>query len=106
MSTAEWVPRACTLPTAERPLRVAEFDGLFASSVRRVSRAGPDRLVLELEPTGSVAGRAADLAMRETECCSFFTFVLTAAGGALRLDISVPAGHVSVLDALALRVQP
>lgn len=104
MSTAEWVPQACTLPTAERPLRAAEFDELFAASVLGSSRPDPDRLVLSLEPTGEVAGRVADLAMRETGCCSFFTFVLTAAGGALRLDISVPAGQVAVLDALAVRV--
>ncbi|NMO51778.1 hypothetical protein HH310_11305 [Actinoplanes sp. TBRC 11911] len=26
------VPDACTLPTAERPLRLAEFDSLFAST--------------------------------------------------------------------------
>ena len=25
-----WVPQACTLPTVQQPLRVAEFDGLFA----------------------------------------------------------------------------
>jgi hypothetical protein len=31
-----WVPDACTLPTEEVPLRVAEFDALFASTLRRV----------------------------------------------------------------------
>ncbi|MEV4838269.1 hypothetical protein AB0K05_27425 [Nonomuraea sp. NPDC049486] len=36
-----WVPSACTLPTAEQPLRVAEFDALFADAVRAVAR--PDR---------------------------------------------------------------
>lgn len=25
-----WVPQSCTLPTAERPLRIAEFDTPFA----------------------------------------------------------------------------
>jgi hypothetical protein len=30
------VPDACTLPTAEQPLRLAEFDELFATAVRRV----------------------------------------------------------------------
>lgn len=25
-----WAPPACTLPAAERPLRLAEFDALFA----------------------------------------------------------------------------
>ena len=26
-----WVPEACTLPTVEQPVRVAEFDELFAT---------------------------------------------------------------------------
>lgn len=30
------VPAACTLPTAERPLRLAEFEELFATAVRGV----------------------------------------------------------------------
>ena len=33
-----WVPEACTLPTVEQPLRVAEFDELFATAVRPVER--------------------------------------------------------------------
>jgi hypothetical protein len=93
----------CTLPTAERPLRAAEFDEVFARSVRGVDRADPLRLVLELEPTAAVAARVADLVVRETECCSFFTFTLTATGGALRLDIEVVPAQVEVLDALAAR---
>ncbi|MEV6153769.1 hypothetical protein AB0L53_25835 [Nonomuraea sp. NPDC052129] len=35
----QWVPSECTLPTAEQPLRVAEFDALFAEVVRAVSSA-------------------------------------------------------------------
>ena len=31
-----WVTDACTLPTVERPLRLAEFDDLFATAVRAV----------------------------------------------------------------------
>jgi hypothetical protein len=38
--------------------------------------------------------------MRETGCCSFFTFTLTAAGGHLTLDIIVPPEHDAVLAAL------
>ena len=43
----------------------------------------------------------AGLAAAETECCSFFTFALTATGGALSLDVTVPAAHTAILDALA-----
>lgn len=32
------IPDACTLPSAERPLRLAEFEDLFARHVRSVDR--------------------------------------------------------------------
>ena len=98
-----WVPHSCTLPTAEQPLRVAEFDDLFATAVTGAARPAPERLTLRLEPTPSVAAAAADLVVRETGCCSFFTFALTAAGGELTLDVTVDAAHVAVLDAIARR---
>ncbi|MEV4748897.1 hypothetical protein AB0K21_21170 [Streptosporangium sp. NPDC049248] len=53
----------------------------------------------------SVAAWAAQPALRETLCCSFFTFTLTATGGHLLLEISVPAQHGEVLNALAARVE-
>jgi hypothetical protein len=96
-----WVPPSCTLPTAEQPLRVAEFDDLLAAAVTGAERPAPERLTLRLEPTPEVAATAAGLAVRETGCCSFFTFTLTAAGGELTLDVTVPPAHVAVLDALA-----
>jgi hypothetical protein len=98
-----WAPQACTLPTVERPVRVAEFDGLFATAVRAVERSGRTRLVLDLEPRPDVAATAAGLVVRETECCSFFTFGLTATGGRLTLEIAVPDAQTAVLDALEAR---
>ncbi|MEV0272697.1 hypothetical protein AB0H43_28290 [Hamadaea sp. NPDC050747] len=109
-----WVPDACTLPTAEQPLRVAEFDALFAASLRHAERRTPTRLRLTLacstEPADaspaddSLADAVRDLAARETRCCSFFTFtVATPEPGVVRLDVEVPSGHVDVLDALEAR---
>jgi hypothetical protein len=98
-----WAPQACTLPTAERPLRVAEFDALFAEAVRSVERVEPGRVRLGLEATPHTAGRAAELVAAETGCCSFFTFTLTATGGQLWLEVTVPAAHIEVLDALSAR---
>ena len=98
-----WVPSACTLPTAEQPLRVAEFDALFADAVQAVVRPEPTRLRLELVFSAEHAARAAELAARENGCCSFFTFTLTVADGGLALEVAVPAEHVEVLDALAER---
>lgn len=102
-----WVPtsepQACTLPTVQRPLRIAEFDRLFATGVRSVVRVDPRRARLELVPEPAVAARAVDLVVRESMCCSFFSFALTVAGGQVSLEVAVPDGQVAVLDALAGR---
>ncbi|WP_084516702.1 hypothetical protein [Microtetraspora niveoalba] len=98
-----WAPAACTLPTAEQPLRVAEFDALFAEAVRAVRRPERGRLRLELVFSPDTAARAAELAARENGCCSFFTFTLTVADGALALEVAVPPQYIEVLDALAER---
>jgi hypothetical protein len=100
-----WVPQACTLPMAEQPLRVAAFERLLGEEVQGVERVAATRLHLDLRPEPQVAGRAAELAAAETKCCSFFTFTLTMAGGSVGLDVAVPPGYVSVLDALAERAR-
>jgi len=54
-------------------------------------------------PSG-LATRVRDLARRETECCSFFTFAVSeepaTAGERVMLDVRVPAAHADVLAAL------
>lgn len=99
-----WVPQACTLPTAERPLRVAEFDTLFSTALRDVHRPWPTELRLTLDGTAEVAATVADLVARETGCCSFFTFTLGRDGDdRLLLRVEVPSAHVGVLDGLHAR---
>jgi hypothetical protein len=98
---ADWAPDACTLPTSERPLRVAEFDDLFAFVVR-AERRGPQRLDLVLRRI--VEAPARDLARRESACCSFFTFEFVSTGDDLVMHIGVPPEHAAVLDALEARV--
>jgi hypothetical protein len=98
-----WAPDACTLPTAERPLRAADFAAVFAATVRGLDRVGATRLHLDLVASPQAAARTAELAAAETNCCSFFTFALTAAAGTLTLDITVPQQYAPVLDALADR---
>jgi hypothetical protein len=113
---ADWVAvDACTLPTADQPLRVAEFDGLFAMSLRAIER--PDdsvRARLVLAGGDDLADRVQRLADAETACCSFFTFTLAplptdktgdAEGTVLALDIEVPAARADVLAALILRAE-
>jgi hypothetical protein len=99
-----WVPRACTLPTAEQPLRLAEFDELFSAAVRGGERLAPLHLRVTLTGGQDLARSVRDLADRETQCCSFFSFSVTEPqAGVVQLDIGLPAGHVDVLDALAAR---
>lgn len=102
MNSPDWAPDACTLPTAEQPFRIAEFDDLFATAVRDVTRDGPITLRLTLDEAAEA--RARDLAARETECCSFFEFDFgPAAGGVLPVTVTVPPAHSGVLDAFAER---
>ncbi|MEV6104216.1 hypothetical protein AB0M28_05790 [Streptomyces sp. NPDC051940] len=105
MTELEWVPEACTLPSAERPLRVAEWDALFAERLRRVSRPEALRLRLSLEDGAGVMERVSDLAERESGCCSFFTFTVTTADDVIDLDIAVDPVHEPVLSALADRAR-
>ena len=99
------VPEACTLPTADQPLRLAEFDRLFASASAAVERRGPQTARIAFPPQPQIAAQAADLVVRETRCCSFFTFSLTATGGALHLDVTVPESQTPVLDSVVGRVE-
>lgn len=101
------VPDACTLPTAERPLRLAEFDELFAAAVRRVEPVSAGHVRMWLTGPAGLEQTVRDLAARETECCSFFSFTITPEeagdGQVLRLDVTVPAQYTDVLDSLAQR---
>lgn len=98
-----WVPESCTLPTPEIPLRVAEFDALFAGSLRATRRLEPTLLRMVLGDGDAVEATARDLAARETGCCSFFDFTVSRDGAATVLDVRVPAAHTVVLDGLAAR---
>jgi hypothetical protein len=104
MTTSEdpgWAPRACTLPSPERPLRLAEFDELLATALRGQQRPSATTLRWDLDPAAEAAAR--DLTGRESDCCSFFAFTFHPGDGVLRLDVDVPAAHADVLDALAER---
>lgn len=101
------IPDACTLPTAERPLRRAEFDALFATALRRVESVTPTEARLRLAGPAGLEATVRDLTARETECCSFFTFTVTretaGQGEAVTLGIEVPPAHADVLASLVGR---
>jgi hypothetical protein len=98
----DWAPEACTLPTPERPLRVAEFDALF-SHLLSMKRPEPTRLDLVVPRAAEATAR--DLSARESECCSFFTFEFEPAGDDVVMHIRVPPQQVTVLDAIEARVE-
>lgn len=101
--TAEdWVAGSCTLPTVEQPLRLAEFDDVFRSALRRSTRTSRTRLDLAISPNGEATSR--DLAAREASCCSFFRFTFEHVPDGLTMGIGVPDSHVEVLDALQARI--
>jgi hypothetical protein len=100
------IPDACTLPTAERPLRLAEFDALFATAVRSIESVGPTHVRLRLAGPAGLTARVRDLTAREAECCTFFTFTVTpepAEGEVLTVDVEVPARYADVLASLGRR---
>ncbi|MEG9227334.1 hypothetical protein [Aeromicrobium sp. Sec7.5] len=106
-----WVPDACTLPPAEQPLRVAEFDALFADALVEVRRcvARGTRATLLLEGPSDLASHVQRLVETESGCCSFFAFetVELAHPDPVRcfveLTVSVPLAHSSVFDGLVSR---
>lgn len=102
-----WVPRACTLPTADRPLRLAEFDDLFATAVRGVEALHPTHARLRLAGPAGLEARLRDLTARENECCCFIAFTITAQpaidGEAMVLDVEVPSAHADVLECFVQR---
>lgn len=106
-----WVaPDACTLPMAEQPLRVAEFDGLFADHLQGIEQLGPQEVRLSLVGPKGLATVVQDLADRETACCSFFEFSVSpgtseAGREVVRLEIRVPPARTDVLAALTARAE-
>ena len=101
------VPDACTLPTVDQPLRLAEFDSLFATALRTVQPDGPTRTRMLLSGPAGLEATVRDLTARESECCSFFTFTVTGkpvdGAEAVTLVIAVPDAYADVLESLTDR---
>ncbi|HEX5967043.1 MAG TPA: hypothetical protein VFY88_01095 [Intrasporangium sp.] len=97
------VAEACTLPTAERPTRSAEWGSLFRE-VLATESLGAQRGRLVFHEDAALETRVRDLASKETSCCSFFTFefgagVDAAGAGTMTLDVRVPPSQSAVLEA-------
>jgi hypothetical protein len=96
----------CTLPTPARPLRVAEFDELFAGQLAAPNWISRHEVEFTVAGADDLYDRVSDLVARETACCSFFDFSITRLtrrtghGPALTLRVGVPASRHDVLEAL------
>lgn len=101
------IPDACTLMTAERPVRLTEFDDLFANAVGAVELVNATWVRMHLAGPAGLESTVRDLTARETECCSYFTFTVSREPGvdgeALVLDVRVPVQYADVLTSLAER---
>lgn len=97
MST-QWVSLGCTLPAGDQPLRVAEFDDLFAAALCGVERLDPS-------PSTSVLGwkRRSGTSPPGGRVPLVLHLAVTVGDGGLRVAVGVPSAHVDVLDALAAR---
>jgi hypothetical protein len=97
---------ACTLPTPERPLRLAEFDDLFATTLQSIERDGGTHARLFLAADDALTDRVQRLAEAESSCCSFFSFsVSRPEGGLVALGVTVPPAYADVLDGLVARAK-
>jgi hypothetical protein len=94
---------SCTLPAADLPGRLAEFDAAFAAGLRQAELVSPThaRLVFTADQAQSQA--LAGLLDRESQCCSFFTFDQRAEGDLVTVDVTVPPAHAETLTALTGR---
>jgi len=100
-TSSSWVPvDTCALPTAEQPLRLAEFTALFTASLRDVARVGPGHLRLLLDAGAGVEDTARALVGREASCCTFFRFAVAADHRGVTVDVRAPAERTGVLDGL------
>ena len=99
----------CTLPTAAQPMRLLEFDELFRRQVNAPRWIGPHRLEFTLGSADGLYAKVSDLAARESQCCSFFDFVIDQGAedaideNQLLLQVGVPASRGDVLQALLNR---
>jgi hypothetical protein len=101
-----WIDvQACTLPTVERPLRLAEFDAVFADQLVHVVGESATVAVFRFAGGDDVMETLADLTARESQCCSFFEFDLDHEKDGVRLVVTVPTAHAEVLAALVARAR-
>ena len=105
MATRSWpiddgssAPVACTLGAADVPARLADWRRLLADATDRAATAEGVRVTFPATP--GLAGRVAELARAEQDCCRFFGFTLHIGAELIELDITAPPEGRDVVFAL------
>ena len=97
------VPIACTLTVEDAGTRIDEWRAFFAEHTDAVDRRDAAAASVRLRPAAEALVAAADLAERESVCCSFFGFSLALRDQRWWLEIAVPDDAAPVLaDFVAL----
>jgi len=91
-------PIACTLTAGELTDRASEWAELLALVSERDATTNGVRL--RLPSTPQAAATAADLIVREVQCCAFFTFVLNVDVTGVCLDVTAPPEGRGLLEQL------
>lgn len=89
---------ACTLNGDQVGGRVATWRALVDQAVERDATPAGIRLRFRADP--ELAGKLAELAVAETECCRFLSISLSTAGDAMWLHIEGPADARPVIEVL------
>lgn len=101
-----WIDvQACTLPTVERPLRLAEFDAVFVSHLVQVVEDSATTVAFRSAGGDELMETLSDLTARESQCCSFFGFDLDHEDDGIRLVVTVPPTYAEVLAAVVERAR-
>jgi DNA-binding transcriptional MerR regulator len=89
----------CTLSGDGQAARLAEWARLLARATSRTGADGGADITFPADP--DLAGRLAELAARERECCAFFAFTLDmTAAGSITLRVRAPLGAEPLLAEL------
>jgi hypothetical protein len=93
------VPIACTLTAEDQPDRLEEWRTFLATHID-VAELAPTVARLKLRAGDEAVLVAADLALREKQCCAFFEFNIRLDGTGRWLTIAVPDDAAAVLAEL------
>jgi hypothetical protein len=99
MGTSDDVEIACSLSAADQVARTAAWADLLAHALDRHRVEGGWRLAFPADPP--LVGQLADLAVREQQCCAFFSFAIVInSGDQVDLEARAPDAARPLLDEL------